>query len=121
MIVSTSARYLEDLVESQLRPPSPKTLKTYGLTAETWYAHLDLQGGCCPVCGLEFTPERRPVVDHFHARGYKKMSAENKAKQVRGLLHSYCNFHLIPKGMTTEKAYNVYVYLSDFDLRLLGE
>ena len=109
------------MTPSQLRPPTKSTLKRYGMTQEMWYTILDLQDGCCPVCGLPFTNERRPCIDHYHAKGYKKMTAEKKATFVRGLLHSYCNLRLIPKGMTTEKAYNVYIYLSDFDLRLIGE
>jgi hypothetical protein len=109
------------MTPSQLKPPTHATLLKYGLDYESWCAILDLQDGCCPVCGQPFTPERRPVVDHFHAKGYRNMSAEKKVRYVRGLLHSYCNYHLIPKGMTTEKAYNVYVYLSDFDLRLIGD
>jgi len=104
-----------------LRPPAPATLKKYGLSRELWYTVLDIQDGLCPVCGEPFTEERRPVIDHEHVKGYKKMSAEKRATFVRGLLHSYCNFRMIPKGMTTEKAYNVYTYLSEYDLRKIDD
>ena len=105
------------MTPSQLRPPHPKTLKTYGITAETWYTYLDLQDGRCPVCGDEFTEKRRPVIDHVHRKGFKKMTLEKKALCVRGLLHNWCNHRLVAKGMTTERAYNVYQYLSDYDMR----
>lgn len=105
------------MTQSQLKPPSKKTLKRYGLSQKAWYTRLDLQEGCCPVCGLPFTEERRPVIDHEHLRGYKNMSADKKAKAVRGLLHSWCNHRLVAKGMTAERAYNIYVYLSDYQLR----
>lgn len=34
---------------------------------------------------------------------------------------NFCNRRLVAKGMTTEKAYNIYIYLSDFDMRLIGD
>lgn len=105
------------MTPSQLRPPSVATLRKYGLTAEVWYTFLDLQDGKCPVCGEEFTPERRPVIDHEHVRGYRKMSAENRARHVRGLLHNWCNHRLLAKGMNIERAYNIYTYLSDYEMR----
>lgn len=106
---------------SKIKCSSPATLKKYGMDAEMWYAMLDLQGGICPVCGQEFTEERRPVIDHEHRRGYKKMRASQKVRYIRGLLHSYCNRRMVAKGMTAEKAYAIYLYLSDYDVRLLDE
>jgi len=105
------------MTPSQLRPPTLDTLRTYGMSQEMWYTMLDLQDGKCPVCDVEFTSDKRPVIDHEHVRGYKKMKAEDKVRYVRGLLHNYCNRRLVAKGMTTEKAYNIYVYLSDYDTR----
>lgn len=109
------------MTPSQLKVPSPATLKKYGLTAESWYAMGDLQEWKCPVCGGEFTQERRPVIDHEHLRGYKKMSADKKAKAVRGLLHNWCNHRLVAKGMTVERAYGIYLYLSDYQMRKNSE
>lgn len=106
------------MTPSQLSAPSKATLRKYGLSQEMWHTMLDLQDGCCPVCGQPFTPERRPCIDHLHVRNFKKMKPEQKVRYFRGLLHAYCNLRLIPKGMTTEKAYNIYVYLNDFDVRL---
>lgn len=105
------------MTPSQLKPPSKATLRKYGLSQEMWYTMLDLQEGCCPVCSQPFTQERRPVIDHEHLRGYKKMSADKKAKAVRGLLHNWCNHRLVAKGMTAERAYGIYLYLSDYEMR----
>ena len=102
---------------SRLKPPLPQTLKKYGMDAETWYTLIDLQNSTCPVCGDEFSEERRPVIDHEHRRGFKKMKPVDKFKCVRGVLHNYCNRRLVAKGMTAEKAYNIYQYLSDYDMR----
>jgi hypothetical protein len=109
------------MTPSQLTPPTKNTLKKYGLTQETWYTIGDMQDWKCAVCGEPFTQERRPVIDHEHVRGYHKMKFERKSKFVRGLLHNWCNHRLVAKGMTTERAYNIYVYLSDYDMRLIGE
>lgn len=53
----------------------------YGITAAKYNAMLEVQGGCCAICGK--TPEeneRKLSVDHDHATG-----------EVRGLLCSNCN------------------------------
>ena len=100
---------------------SPTTLRKYGITQEVWYTLLDMQDGRCPVCQREFTNELRPVIDHEHVKGYKKMKSEDRAKYVRGLVCNYDNRRRIPtnsKGISaTELAYNVYIYLSDYDIR----
>ena len=107
------------MTPSQLRPPSVATLKKYGLTAEMWYTFLDLQDGKCPICQREFSEQLRPVIDHFHARGFRKMKAEKRVKHVRGLTCAYCNLRRLPKGSSnlsaTEIAYNIYIYLADYD------
>lgn len=105
------------MTRSQLTPPSKYTLKKYGLTLEMWYTFLDLQDWSCPACGEPFTPERRPVIDHEHVRGFMAMKPEKKVKYVRGLLHNWCNYMLVAKGMTAERAHNIYTYLSDYAMR----
>lgn len=69
------------------------------------------------MCGQPFTEQRRPVIDHEHRKGFKKMKQEDKARCVRGLLHNWCNHRLVAKGMTTERAYNIYLYLLEYDER----
>jgi hypothetical protein len=109
------------MTPSQLRPPHPKTLKFYGITAETWYTYLDLQDGRCPICQREFTNELRPVIDHEHVKGFKKMKADKKQRFVRGLPCRYCNHRRLPKGSANltpvEIAYNIYTYLSEYSMR----
>jgi hypothetical protein len=109
------------MTPSQLTPPSAQTLKKYGITAEVWYTYLDLQDGKCPICEREFTSKMRPCIDHLHVTGFKKMVREKKAKYIRGLLCLWCNHRLVAKGMTTERAYNIYEYLSDFDMRRIDD
>ena len=77
--------------------------------------------GRCPICEREFTSELRPVIDHEHVKGFKKMKAEKKVKFIRGLLCNYDNRRRIPtnsKGISAlEIAYNVHQYLSDYSMR----
>jgi Autographiviridae endonuclease VII len=61
----------------------------YGLTVEDVAVMEREQSGCCLVCGVEFGPETKPVVDHCHA-----------TRAVRGLLCKQCNFGL---GMFGDK------------------
>ena len=109
------------MTPSQLTPPTKNTLKEYGLSQEMWYTYLDMQDGKCPICGREFTNQLRPVIDHEHKKGFKKMSTANKARCVRGLLCNYDNRRRIPtnsKGMSAlEISYNVHQYLSEYALR----
>jgi hypothetical protein len=109
------------MTPSQLTPPTKATLRSKGITLEMWYAMLDIQDGKCPICGRYFTNQLRPVIDHEHKKGFRKMKAEKKAECVRGLLCNYDNRRRIPtnsKGISAlEISYNVYQYLSDYSLR----
>jgi hypothetical protein len=111
--------YEADMV--RLTPPTPVTLKKYGLTQDLWYNMLSSQGGICPICEQEFTEESRPVIDHFHVPRFKKMKDFQKRKYVRGLLHNYCNRRMIPNGMTSKKAHNLYLYLRKFEVKLASD
>lgn len=55
-------------------------LSQYGITKDEFETMLVEQNNCCDVCGLEFSNEDKPAVDHCHASG-----------KVRGLLHTSCN------------------------------
>lgn len=47
----------------------------------------------CERCGVD--PSPKPLcVDHRHVPGYKKLSPEEKLKEVRGLLCRMCNWML---------------------------
>lgn len=59
--------------------------KTYGITIERW-EEMSKHG--CWICGRT---EGRLNVDHRHVAGYKKLSLEEKSKEVRGSLCFLCN------------------------------
>ena len=109
------------MTQSQLRPPKPQTLRRYGLTEDLWYNLGDAQGWKCPVCLREFSESLRPVIDHEHVKGYKKMTAIKKRSYIRGLPCAYCNLRRLPKGSKDlsplEIAYNIYQYYEDYSLR----
>ena len=54
---------------------------TYGITSEDYVRQLELQNGCCAICGKHHTKENKALaVDHCHTTG-----------KVRGLLCWRCN------------------------------
>lgn len=91
-----------------MKPPSAKTLAKYGLTADDWLALLEGQGGMCAVCQ---EPRASLCVDHFHAKGWKKMSPEKRRTFVRGLLCFWCNTHYLGRGITVQRAERAVRYL----------
>lgn len=109
------------MADKVVKPPLPATLKKYGLDAHTWQTLFDMQDGKCPICQREFSDTVKPVTDHEHVKGFKKMSAEKKRRYTRGILCSYCNLRRVPKGSKTltptEISYNIYRYLADYDAR----
>ena len=105
--------------------PSDATLRKYGMTAGDYEQRLYAQFFKCPIC--ERSPIRAAdglmhlVVDHFHARGFKKMPAEQKKRYVRGLVCITCNRYLVNRNVTIEKAEKTIEYLSDFQRRFNAE
>lgn len=96
--------------------PSPATLKKYGLSEADWRAFLDSQGGVCAVCKQE--PKKgRLCIDHFHAKKWKKMPADERKRWVRGLLCWRCNTTFVGRGVTVERSKAVTVYLESFETR----
>lgn len=93
--------------------PSKATLKKYGLSIEEWRAILEKQNGVCFVC--KKVPEKNKLaIDHEHVLRWKKMPPEKRKLYVRGLLCFFCNFRLVARGMTLEKAKNVVEYLQNY-------
>ncbi len=93
--------------------PTKQTLKKYGMGQQD-YLKLELMcDRTCPICCREFS-EGKLVIDHEHVKGFKKMKDKDKRKYVRGLLCSYCNFRMIPKGMSAYKAYQIFRYLQKY-------
>lgn len=96
--------------------PSKATLKKYGLTPEDWKHLYEEQNGLCPIC--EKALDTRVCVDHYHARGYKKMPPEQRKLYVRGLTHWWCNKTFLGRGITVQRARNAADYLERFENRL---
>lgn len=92
----------------------PETLAKYGMRPEDFERLLEMQGGTCAVC-KRLPPSGRLVVDHYHAKGWKGMSANDRRLHVRGLLCYNDNTHHCRKGITIEKAESIVRYLRDFE------
>ena len=100
--------------------PTEKTLEKYGLTERDFLEMLAAQDYKCPICGKTPNPSKRDgkirfVVDHHHAKGWKKMPPERRKQYVRGLLCWYDNRYFLSKGITREKARAVGEYLANFE------
>ena len=100
--------------------PTQKTLEKYGLTSADFMAMLEAQNFICPICGKTPNPSAKDgkirfVVDHYHAKGWKKMPPEKRRLYVRGLLCWYDNRYFLSKGITREKAQAVNEYLKEFE------
>jgi hypothetical protein len=102
---------------TSITPPSRATLRKYGLTADEWRALLERQGGVCAVCE-RVPPSGILCVDHYHVRGWKKMKPADRKKYIRCLACHFCNRRLLAKGITTERARNVFKVLLAFDQQL---
>lgn len=97
-----------------MKLPRPATLKKYGLSNEDWIELVQLQNGVCPICER---PLVKPVVDHLHARNWKRMPAEKRKKFIRGVPCNYCNRRRLARGMTLQIARNIVAYLERFEKR----
>jgi DNA-directed RNA polymerase subunit RPC12/RpoP len=97
--------------------PTKATLKKYGLSEKEWREMLESQHCVCFVCGKE-PPGQRLAIDHEHVKQWKKKPPEQRKKYVRGLLCTYCNFRLLRKGMTLEKARKIVEYLENYQNKL---
>lgn len=101
---------------TEVLPPAPSTLKRYGLSMEEWKAILARQDGRCAVCKL--VPKKgRLCIDHDHAKGWKKMSNDDRKKYVRGLLCWRCNTTYVGRGASIERALATAAYLTAYQDR----
>ena len=98
------------------KPPSAATLKKYGMSKADWVYLWEFQGSICPIC-KKVPPTGNTHIDHYHQKGFKKMKPEERRMWVRGIVCAYCNFRILTKGITLEKAQNMVKYLSDFEER----
>lgn len=99
-----------------VQQPSPATLKKYGLSPEEWRSILERQGGVCAIC-KQVPRTGRMVIDHFHQRGWKKLSPEKRKLAVRGVCCWWCNATYLGRGINVERARNVVRYLEEFEQR----
>jgi hypothetical protein len=97
--------------------PSKLILDKYGLSSQEWEDILHKQGDMCPICKKE-SKTGRYVTDHFHAKGWKKMSPEQRKLYIRGVTCWWCNKQIIGRGITIEKLQNAINYLLEFDNKL---
>ncbi len=104
------------LSERAINPPSPATLRKYGLDAQSWLAILKSQDWVCAIC------KKRPktgrfVTDHAHVAGWKRMKPEKRRLYVRGLTCWWCNHTHLGRGITEQKAVSVALYLRAFAVK----
>ena len=114
----------------KLRPPSAKTLASYGLTEADWWAMVRRQKGVCPICQQPFG-DRKLAIDHEHVKGWRArkrrkskrkvggkradvrlrvMTPAERRPHVRGILHLWCN-GLVRSWLTLPRARSIVAYL----------
>lgn len=98
-MVSTPRRSSAPRFINSVRVPSQTTLDKYGLTEALWLAILKRQHYVCGVCA-KVPPSSILHVEHYHARGFAKMTPEDKRKYIRGLACPNCNRSWLKKGAT---------------------
>ncbi len=100
-----------------IKVPSKTTLKKYGITEAEWLEMLASQGNVCQICKKEPTTGRF-VVDHFHAKGWKKKPPEIRRLYIRGICCWYCNHAYLGRGINVAKAKAVVEYLEKFEAKI---
>jgi hypothetical protein len=95
-----------------MKAPSKATLRRYGLTETDWYVMVP-DDGCCPVCAVP-PKNGKMVIDHEHVPRWKDKPPSERKRYVRGLLCSWCNFRLLRKGLTLERAKRIVAFLTRY-------
>ncbi len=99
-----------------IRPPSPTTLRRYGLSADEWLQLLADQDWKCPICerdagGLKLN------TDHEHVRGFDKMTEAQKKPYTRGILCAYDNHRRVHSSNSAEISYRIADYIARYEKR----
>lgn len=81
-----------------------------------WSEIVDRQLGLCAVCALPLAGGRT-CIDHEHVRGWKRLRPQYRKRYVRGVLHSFCNSHVVGRFVTLAKALRVVRYLQEHEKR----
>ncbi len=105
---------------SKGRIPTGATLHKYGLSLTDWIDLFNKQHGACAICKTPFG-EKRINVDHAHVKGWNKMAPEQRRGYVRGLLCYQCNKFAAMRGVTSTKAWNLWMYMRAFEVRITAE
>ncbi len=105
----------------EITGPTDITLHKYGLSRLEWWELFKKQHGACAVCHTAFRPGQRINVDHAHVKGWNKMAPEQRRGYVRGLLCYTCNKFAAMRGVTSTKAWNLYMYMREFEVRITAE
>jgi len=82
--------------------------KRYGITLEDYERMLELQGGCCKICGCKSPGNKSKhfSVDHSHT-----------TQEVRGLLCHHCNTGLGYFRDSREALSNAIIYLEEAEAK----
>lgn len=97
-------------------PPSPATLRRYGLTADDWLRLLQGQMWRCPIC-LKGGSRVKWNTDHDHVPGWSKRPPEERKRYVRGVLCNYCNHRRVNSRMPADEARRIADYLAAYENR----
>ena len=110
------ASLLAEAKRRGIRPPSPATLRRYGLTAQDWLRLLAAQGWRCPIChktGASVTWN----TDHDHVPHWRRMVPSQRWRYVRGVLCAYCNHRRVNSRMSAAEAQRIAAYLAAYEAR----
>jgi hypothetical protein len=99
-----------------IRPPTPATLRRYGITAIEWLKLLMGQGWRCAVCHKTGGAVKWNT-DHDHVPGWAKRPPEERKRYVRGVLCAYCNHRRVNSRMSAEEAQRIADYLAAYEAR----
>lgn len=101
---------------SDVKVPSPSTLKKYGMTAADFIAVWERQKKVCAIC-KRVPSSGRICIDHEHAPNWKTLKPQYRKLFVRGLLCFFCNYSYCGRGVTIPIAQNLLAYLVDHEVR----
>jgi hypothetical protein len=84
-----AARYVKNYIENRHKILERIKENSYNVSVARQAELLLMQGGCCPICGIHYTQEKRAFsIDHDHSCCPGDHSC---GKCVRGLLCRHCN------------------------------
>lgn len=107
------------MTKSKEELKSSRLYKTYGITIDDWNRMFKEQNGVCWIC--QTLPKSGVLcVDHRHVPKYKKLSAREKAVEVRALLCFSCNtgLHGLEKRKNSRFLFEqVHKYFTKFKIK----